>query len=162
MKKINLFVVPLAILLTISPTAFAQESKNSDNPSTMGIDDHRIYNTKSNVRRYEQWGSGVRVSDNIRGIKGDTISVTYSRTFSPEVSGNIRGINVKLGASFSSTIGKTFHLPQNGTYYIAYRVRYSVEEGINTSKTSSGAVLGRHSYKVKNPIHKEYYLKKVN
>lgn len=162
MKKINFFVVPLAILLTVSPTAFAQGSKNLDEPSTMGIDDHRIYHTKSNVRTYEQWSSSVRVSDNMRGNKGDSISVSYSRTFSPEISGNIKGINVKIGASFSSNIGRTFYLPQNGTYYIAYRVRYSVEEGINTSKNSSGTVLGRNSYKVKNPIYKEYYLKKVN
>lgn len=162
MKKFNLFAVPLAILLTVSPTAFAQESKIPDSPSTTGVDDHRIYHTKSNVRTYEQWSSSVRVSDNMRGNKGDSISITYSRTFSPEISGDIKGINVKIGASFSSNIGKTFYLPQNGTYYIAYRVRYSVEEGINTSKTSSGAVLGRNSYKVKNPIYREYFLKKVN
>ena len=98
----------------------------------------------------------------MRGNKGDSISVSYSRTFYPEISGNIKGINVKIGASFSSNIGRTFYLPQNGTYYIAYKVLYSVEEGINISKNSSGTVLGRNSYKVKNPIHKKYYLKKVN
>lgn len=161
-EKNQFICYSFAILLTVSPTAFAQGSKNLDEPSTMGIDDHRIYHTKSNVRTYEQWSSGVRVSDDMCGIKGDTIAVTYSRTFSPEISGNIRGINVKIGASFSSNIEKTFQLPQNGTYYIAYKVKYSVEEGINTSKTSSGVVLGRHSYKVKNPIYKKYYLKKVN
>ena len=162
MKKFSLFVVPLAILLTVSPTAFAQGHKNSESPSTMGIDDHRIYHTKSNVRTYEQWSSSVRVSDDVCGIKGDTLAVTYSRTFSPEISGNIRGINVKVGVSFSSNIGATLQFPQNGTYYIAYKVLYSVEEGINISKNSSGTVLGRNSYKVKNPIHKKYYLKKVN
>ncbi|MEY8742842.1 hypothetical protein AB9M62_25595 [Bacillales bacterium AN1005] len=140
------------------PSVTKVTSTNTVSP--LFINDFR--NVKKNVKKYESWSSYKRVSDNvITGKSGGAIRADDSVTFKTDVSGDIGGLNISVGASKSSAIGYTLNVPANSRVYMGYRVRYAVEEGTNQKiDIVTGKVMSSKKYVVKVPKYGEYKLLK--
>lgn len=115
---------------------------------------------KTNVRTYEEWSSGKRVSDNVKaGPNGGSISSTKKVTISGYVEGEVKGITVNFGGSYTSKVGYTLNLRPNRSQYMAYRVRYKVEEGTRVMyDAETGKTIAKNKYKAKKALYGEYYL----
>ncbi|MBU8569496.1 hypothetical protein KM900_02700 [Bacillus subtilis] len=118
-------------------------------------------NVKMNVKTYKSWSSFKRVSDNIAtGSKGGSITANKTVTFTTTVSGSISGLGISTAGSVASSKGYTLNVGANKRVYMAYRVRYNVEEGYNCRKDIvTGKCISKKKYVVKKPMYGEYALK---
>ncbi|AIX07548.1 hypothetical protein ACMXZI_07820 [Bacillus subtilis] len=118
-------------------------------------------NVKMNVKTYKSWSSFKRVSDNIAtGSKGGSITANKTVTFTTTVSGSISGLGISTAGSVASSKGYTLNVGANKRVYMAYRVRYNVEEGYNCRKDIvTGKCVSKKKYVVKKPMYGEYALK---
>ncbi|XAO97493.1 hypothetical protein ABBS62_08565 [Bacillus subtilis subsp. subtilis] len=109
-------------------------------------------NVKMNVKTYKSWSSFKRVSDNIAtGSKGGSITANKTVTFTTTVSGSISGLGISTAGSVASSKGYTLNVGANKRVYMAYRVRYNVEEGYNCRKDIvTGKCVSKKKYVVKN------------
>ncbi|MCY7748434.1 hypothetical protein MOB65_12585 [Bacillus inaquosorum] len=146
-------------------TVFANESTGLTSNSGGGeftaqfVNDFR--NVKMNVKTYKSWSSFKRVSDNIAtGSKGGSITANKTVTFTTTVSGSISGLGISTAGSVASSKGYTLNVGANKRVYMAYRVRYNVEEGYNCLKDIvTGKCVSKKKYVVKKPMYGEYALK---
>ncbi|MBU2661430.1 hypothetical protein [Bacillus cabrialesii] len=146
-------------------TVFANESTELTSNSGDGeftaqfVNDFR--NVKMNVKTYKSWSSFKRVSDNIAtGSKGGSITANKTVTFTTTVSGTISGLGISTAGSVASSKGYTLNVGANKRVYMAYRVRYNVEEGYNCRKDIvTGKCVSKKKYVVKKPMYGEYALK---
>ncbi|MFT4400798.1 hypothetical protein ACMX2I_12365 [Bacillus sp. SW14] len=146
-------------------TVFANESIELTSNSGDGeftaqfVNDFR--NVKMNVKTYKSWSSFKRVSDNIAtGSKGGSITANKTVTFTTTVSGTISGLGISTAGSVASSKGYTLNVGANKRVYMAYRVRYNVEEGYNCRKDIvTGKCVSKKKYVVKKPMYGEYALK---
>ncbi|MCY8494198.1 hypothetical protein [Bacillus inaquosorum] len=144
---------------------FANESTGLTSNSGGGeftaqfVNDFR--NVKMNVKTYKSWSSFKRVSDNIAtGSKGGSITANKTVTFTTTVSGSISGLGISTAGSVASSKGYTLNVGANKRVYMAYRVRYNVEEGYNCLKDIvTGKCVSKKKYVVKKPMYGEYALK---
>jgi hypothetical protein len=123
------------------------------------------YYKKANVSYSNEWSSAKRCSDNVTASKGETGSISCSKTvsFSGSVSGSIYGIStIGIGKSYSTTTGYTLTFKGPATKYMTYKAYYKVENGtrqkyhMNTNKLVSS-----NKYTVKNIQYGRYALKSV-
>lgn len=160
--------VTFTVLITPNQASAAEkpilhQDKTSVNTQTNDVhasfvNDYR--NVKKNVKKSTSWSSYKRVSDNIAtGSKGGSISATKSVTFNPSVKGNISGLDINVGGSISSTVGYTLNAGSNKRVYMAYRVKYNVETGVNHRvDIVTGKTVSKSNYTVKKPMYGEYKL----
>ncbi|MDP1420391.1 hypothetical protein Q8G35_18880 [Peribacillus simplex] len=116
---------------------------------------------KKKVKKYTEWSSYKRVSQNLntKGAKGGSISSDRTVTFSPTVSGSIKGLGISLGFSKSSAKHYSLDVGPNRRVYMGYRVKYAVEKGENhTINIYNGDTITKKKYKVKKVKHGEYGL----
>ncbi|MCB7153068.1 hypothetical protein LI278_04670 [Bacillus stercoris] len=142
-------------------TVYANESTGSGGGefTAQFVNDFR--NVKMNVKTYKSWSSFKRVSDNIAtGSKGGSITANKTVTFTTTVSGSISGLGISTAGSVASSKGYTLNVGANKRVYMAYRVRYNVEEGYNCRKDIvTGKCVSKKKYVVKKPMYGEYALK---
>ncbi|MCY8176607.1 hypothetical protein MOE00_08795 [Bacillus inaquosorum] len=151
--------------VSIESQVFANESTGLTSNSGGGeftaqfVNDFR--NVKMNVKTYKSWSSFKRVSDNIAtGSKGGSITANKTVTFTTTVSGSISGLGISTAGSVASSKGYTLNVGANKRVYMAYRVRYNVEEGYNCLKDIvTGKCVSKKKYVVKKPMYGEYALK---
>ncbi len=121
------------------------------------------YYTKSNVTYSNDWGSGKRCSDNLKAKKGETgtISCTKTVTVTGSVSGKITGIEtIGIGGSYSTQRNYTLTFKGPATKYMIYKPYYKVEKGTRVKRLmSSGKSVSSNSYTVKKCLHGQYALK---
>lgn len=164
--KIKKILSTICILGVIAITPYVSFALEENIPSEvtrneneiLDISDHKVYHSKENVSISEKWSDNHRVSDNLNGIAGDTITSNKGITFSTSVSGDITGLNISVSGEITSDVGYTMQLPTNGNYHMEYRVKYRIERGTRVSKTVTGAILGRNEYVVKSPLYGEFSL----
>ncbi|MCY7901774.1 hypothetical protein [Bacillus inaquosorum] len=146
-------------------TVFANESNGLTSNSGGGEFTAQFVNgfrnVKMNVKTYKSWSSFKRVSDNIAtGSKGGSITANKTVTFTTTVSGSISGLGISTAGSVASSKGYTLNVGANKRVYMAYRVRYNVEEGYNCLKDIvTGKCVSKKKYVVKKPMYGEYALK---
>ncbi|MCY9138185.1 hypothetical protein AB9M93_15185 [Peribacillus frigoritolerans] len=154
----GLIVVPNEASAANSQQSMTIKKGASNESGAQFVNDFR--NVKKKVKKYEQWSSFKRVSDNLTtGKKGGSISSTKSVTFTTSVTGSIKGLGISTSASKTSTVGYTLNADPNSVMYMGYRVRYSVEEGENHKvDIVTGKTVSKNTYKVKKPMYGDYKL----
>lgn len=169
-KTLKIFVAVFALMISFAlflpkessaaelekPSVTKVTSSNTVSP--LFVNDFR--NVKKNVKKSESWSYYKRVSDNVI-TKNNTASIRADKsvTFKTDVSGDIGGLNISVGASKSSAIGYTLNVPKNSRVYLGYRVRYAVETGTNQRiDIVTGKVMSSKKYTVKVPKYGEYKL----
>lgn len=156
-KKFLSFI--LSVLTVISITIPASAAKADPPVSTHNQGTY--YNVRENVFTYYEWGPYYRVSSNLTGTsEGGSIICTQSLDFGVEVSGDLQGLSYSASTSVSTSIGYSINVPPNKTMYMAFRVRYEVESGMNARyNTITGQLVSRKPYTIKTPLYGDYILK---
>ena len=68
-------------------------------------------------------------------------------------------MDINVGGSISSTVGYTLNAGANKRVYMAYRVKYNVETGVNHRvDIVTGKTVSKSNYTVKKPMYGEYKL----
>lgn len=151
-----IFLFPASAFAFEEPEVLAKEIVNEqdDNSVTRSQFAYR----KKDVETYEEWSPYKRVSDNIcPDGPGGTISSSWTVTFKTEVSGAISGIDVIGGGSITSTKNYTLPVDEGKCGYMAFRVKYSVEEGTREQYDMvTNKVINTNKYKVKVPQYGSY------
>ncbi|MBT2648065.1 hypothetical protein J7E52_15425 [Bacillus sp. ISL-34] len=153
-KKMFVVILMFSIsfVLFVMPNEASAASSQRVNETT---------HVKKKVKKYTEWSSYKRVSQNLntKGAKGGSISSDRSVTFSPTVSGSIKGLGISLGFSKSSAKNYSLDVGPNRRVYMGYRVRYAVETGENhTINIYNGDTITKKNYKVKKVKYGEYGL----
>lgn len=153
-KRIMSLVVALGLMFA----AFVNTCEIKADGQVRDVDDYRMRLSFENVMEYTEYGHYERVSDNVDGYPGDSVSCTYSITYSVEISGNTDGAFFKGISDKSTAYGYTLRLQSKGSFYMACRPVYTVKEGDRVVRTADGTEVGRNHYVVKIPQYLEYTL----
>ncbi len=161
-KKIIAFLVFVTFLFPSSAFAFegtdASAKEIINEQENDSVTRSQFAFRKENVKTYEEWSPYKRVSDNIcPDGPGGEISADRTVTFKVEVSGVISGINVIGGGSIASEKHYTLPVEEGRCGYMAFRVKYKVEEGTRVQYDMvTDRVINTNKYKVKVPQYGSY------
>lgn len=151
----------LSVLTIISITIPASAVRSDPPASTHNQGTY--YSVRENVSTSYEWGSDYRVSSNLTASSaGGSIACTKELNFGVEVSGDLQGISYSASTSVATSIGYSINVPPNKTMYMAFRVRYEVETGMNARyNTITGQLVSRKPYTIKTPLYGDYFLKEA-
>ncbi|WLR44433.1 hypothetical protein LC087_18800 (plasmid) [Bacillus carboniphilus] len=159
-----ILTIAIAFGILVSPSNASAEKLIVDKPNngaTTNMIGHQIGYKKSNVKTTYSWSSYKRVSDNLKtSSKGGSLTANKSVSFSTQLSGAWRFLNLSLGGSVSSSKGYTLNVGPNKRVYMGYRVRYKTETGYRiTYDKMTGRQYSKKKYTFKKPLHGEYALR---
>lgn len=119
---------------------------------------------KVNVRKYQQTGSFVTISNRVQATSNQFVTITSSKgtSFTTQVSGDISGLGFSTSKSISAEVGYSIQGKGPGTFVMQAAPVYSVETGTKQQISAwSGLVISSNSYTIKVPINVTYRLVKV-